>query len=108
VDISAFALRFLLRGPQSGFAKFLRRGLEEFIGRRALFGALHAVEHAAVFLMELLQPVGMLGGEGLVLLDGKEDGARFFVAGDGHGLLGGDLIEDVGRGVFELGGGDGR
>ena len=96
----------MLRSPQSGFTKFLRRRLEEFISRRALFGALHAVEHAAVFLVKLLQPIRTLASEGFVLLDGEQDGARFFVPGDGHGLLGGDLLEDVGGGVFELGGSD--
>jgi hypothetical protein len=62
-----------------------------------LFRPLHAVEKAAVFFVELFQPDGiLLPGHSFVLLDGKQDGAGFVVARDGHGAAGGDLLEDVG------------
>jgi hypothetical protein len=57
--------------------------------------------------VQFFQPFGPLSGQGFVLLDGEENGAGFFVTGDGDRLLGGNLLEDVGRGVFQLCGSDG-
>jgi hypothetical protein len=109
VSFSCLLPGFLLCSPEGGFPEFFGCGFEKFSSRGALFESLHAVEQAAVFLVEFFEPVGIfLSGECFVLRDGEEDGAGFVVAGDGHGAVGGDFFKNIGGGVFEFGGRDGR